>query len=55
MGLSMAAAVDDNKNNIYNTQVYGVKGNSSLMDAPFPKDSGITQVTVKATRAGDDQ
>ena len=30
MGLTMTN--DENKNNVYNTQVYGVKGNSSLVE-----------------------
>lgn len=53
VGLSMTTAVDENKNNVYNTQVYGVKGNSSLMDQPARKEAGITttQVTNKTSSA----
>ena len=42
----MVLSTAEDKNNIYNTQVYGVKGNSSLVD-PAKEATTNTQLTIK--------
>lgn len=43
-------AHSDDKNNIYNTQVYGAKGNSSLVE-PLKEAVTTSQINIKPQRA----